>query len=136
MIIKDWLKFITLCQKSRYIFFSFRFLFRQQQKTLPIWKLEFLNFTSAFGESTRTVKTTTKCVIGHLQLRKKAEKSSEKTHRLMVCLIEGCLKVTINVGEHFHNKMHKLTPGPDYYQLLQSAKIYVSMTQGLIEVSP
>ena len=35
----------------------------------------------------------------------------------------------------FPSKMYKLKPGPDYYQLLQSAKINVPMTPGLIKVS-
>ena len=44
--------------------------------------------------------------------------------------------MTKNLGEHFRSKMHKLKPGPDYYQLLQSAKAYVPMTPGSIKFSP
>ena len=82
-------------------------------------------------------KTSTKSVIGHLQLRTKAEKpSKENYHHLKICPIEGCFKVPKNLGEHFCSKMHKLKPGPDCYQLLKSAKPYLPMTPGSIEFSP
>ena len=57
-------------------------------------------------------------------------------HHPKVYLIERCFKVTKNLGEHSRSKMHMLKPGPDYYQLLQSAKIYILVTLELIEVSP
>ena len=44
--------------------------------------------------------------------------------------------MTKNLGEHFRSKMHKLKPGPDYYQLLKSAKSYLPITPGSIEFSP
>ena len=44
--------------------------------------------------------------------------------------------MTKNLEEHLCSKMYKLKPGPEYYQLLQSAKIHFPMSSGSMEVSP
>ena len=113
--IKCWLK----------LYFVFLFFFNLESYL----QAEISEFTSAFGESTQMVKNKHQQCNRPFSVKKEGRQILQKNyHHLKVCHIEGCFKVTKNLGEHFCSKTHKLKPGPDYYQLLQSAKTYFPMT--------
>ena len=130
--IKRWLKYQISNFRSQiklYFVFLFFFSLDNERKHCPFCKLQLLNLPLHLEKVHKWSKTSTKSVIGYLQLKKKVEKSSNKNyHHPKFCPIEGCFKVTKNLGEHSPSKMYKLKPGPNYYQLLQSCKIHLPMT--------
>ena len=117
--IKRWLKFIILGRRSKYILFFFFYMYKTREKTLPYLQAGFSEFTSAFGESTQMVQIKHQKCNRPFSVKKEGRKILQKNyHHLKVCPTDGCFRVTKNLGEHFRSKMHKLKPGPDYYQLL------------------
>ena len=94
-------------------------MYKTREKTLPYLQAGFSEFTTAFGESTQMVQIKHQKCNRPFSVKKEGRKILQKNyHHLKVCPTEGCFRVTKNLGEHFRSKMHKLKPGPDYYQLL------------------
>ena len=111
---------------------------KRQKKRCPVCQDFFVNLPSHLLNLHKWSRESANSAIGQYQLRKKKEQKNKKNyHYEKVCPIEGCLKVSKNLGEHFRSKTHSLKPGSEYYRLLKIAKRYEPLNPSAdAELSP